>query len=34
MIEIFHAETGTPEGDELDPLANIIEKYEDKHYAI
>ena len=32
--EIFHAEPGTPEGDELDSLADLVEVYEDIHYPI
>ncbi len=32
--EIFHAEVGTAEGEELDELADLIESYEDKHYPI
>jgi len=31
---IFHAETGTPESDEADLLALLIEDYEEKHYPI
>ena len=34
MNKIFHAEEGTPEGEELGHLANVIKKYEDKHYPI
>ena len=34
MQEIFDAKNGTPEGDELDLLALVIEKYEDEHYPI
>ena len=32
--EIFHAKLGTPEGDELDVLTDLIVIYEDKHYPI
>ncbi|MXY93603.1 MAG: transcriptional regulator [Caldilineaceae bacterium SB0670_bin_27] len=32
--EIFHAEVGTPEGEELDELADLVESYQDKHYFI
>ncbi|MDE0141626.1 MAG: hypothetical protein OXI80_08470 [Caldilineaceae bacterium] len=32
--EIFHAEVGTPEGEELDELVDLVESYEDKHYPI
>jgi HTH-type transcriptional regulator/antitoxin HigA len=34
MNEIFHAREGTPEGEELDLLALVLEKYEDEHYPI
>ncbi|WP_297695247.1 transcriptional regulator [uncultured Eudoraea sp.] len=34
MNEIFHADEGTPEGEELDLLALVLEKYEDEHYPI
>ena len=32
--EIFDAEMGTAEGEELDELADLVESYEDKHYPI
>lgn len=32
--EIFNAEPGTPEGNELDYLVVLIEKYEKKNYPI
>ena len=32
--KIFDAEKGTPEGEELDELAGLVEFYEDKHYPI
>ncbi len=32
--EIFQAKLGTPEGDELDVLTDLIVVYEDKHYPI
>jgi HTH-type transcriptional regulator/antitoxin HigA len=32
--EIFDAETGSAEDEELDDLADLIESYEDKHYPI
>jgi HTH-type transcriptional regulator/antitoxin HigA len=32
--ELMDAEINTPEGDELDILATLIESYEAKHYAI
>ena len=34
LDEIFHAEEGTPEGEELEVLADLIEHYEDKHYPM
>ena len=34
LDEIIDAEIGTPEGDELDILCLLIEKYEEKHYPI
>ncbi len=34
MNEIFHSEEGTPESEELDLLALVLEKYEDEHYPI
>lgn len=34
MNEIFHAKEGTPEGEELEQLADVIEKYEDKYYPM
>jgi len=33
-IEIFHAEEGTPESDELDILFLLVKDYEDRHYQI
>ena len=32
--EIFHAAPGTPEGDESDLLADLIEAYEEIHFPI
>ena len=32
--EIFDAETGSAEDEELDELADLVESYEDKHYPI
>jgi len=32
--EIFGAKTNTPEGDELDLLVTLVEKYEDEHFPI
>lgn len=34
MHQIFDAEKGTPESDELDLLALVLEKYEDEKYPI
>jgi len=34
LEEIFHAEEGTPEGDEAEVLSILIEKYENEHYPI
>ena len=34
LSEIFQADIGTPEGDERDILADLIECYEDRHYPI
>lgn len=34
MEAIFHAEEGSPEGDEAEILMLIIEKYEDEYYHI
>ena len=34
LNEIFDAKEGTPESDEFDLLALVIEKYEDEHYSI
>jgi HTH-type transcriptional regulator/antitoxin HigA len=31
---LMDAEAGTPEGEELDLLARLIEVYEEKHHAI
>lgn len=32
--KIFHADLGTPEGDELDVLADLVEQYEDRHEVV
>ena len=32
--QLWGAEIGTPEGDELEVLAVLIEKYEDEHYPM
>ncbi len=34
LEEIFDSRPGTPDGDELDILALLIERYEDEHYPI
>ena len=34
IAEIFYAEIGTPEGDELDALVDLVELYEDEHYPM
>lgn len=34
MEQLWGAEIGTPEGDELEVLAVLIEKYEDEHYPV
>jgi len=34
LDELFDAEPGTPEGDEAEILALLIEKYEDEYYPI
>jgi HTH-type transcriptional regulator/antitoxin HigA len=33
-IELFHAESGTPESDELEILLPLVLAYEDIHYPI
>ena len=32
--ELMDAQTGTPEADELDVLATLVEAYEDRHFPI
>ena len=32
--ELMGAQLDTPEGDELDVLADLVEHYEDKHYPV
>lgn len=32
--KVFQSKRGTPEGDQADLLALLIEDYENKHYAI
>lgn len=34
LEDIFQAEAGTPEGDEMEILVALIEAYENKHYPI
>lgn len=34
ISEIFDAEPNTPEGDELDVLATLVEAFEEAHYSI
>lgn len=34
LMEIFHAEPGTPEGDEMELLMVLIEDYDNKHYTV
>lgn len=34
IAELMLAESGTPEGDELDVLATLVEAYEQKHFPI
>jgi HTH-type transcriptional regulator/antitoxin HigA len=34
IAELMSAEVGTPEGDELDILATLVEAYEQKHFPI
>jgi len=34
LMEIFHAETGTPENDELELLLVLVKDYDDKHYEL
>ena len=34
LKELFHAEPGTSEGDELELLCMAVGKYEDEHYHI
>ena len=31
---LWGAESGAPEGDELDILLELVEHYEDRHYAV
>ena len=34
MMEIFHAEPNTPEGDELDLLIVLVKDYDERHYHL
>lgn len=34
MMEIFHAEPGTAESDELDLLIVLVKDYDDRHYQL
>jgi len=34
LEQLWGAEAGSPEGDELEILALLIEKYEDEHYPM
>ena len=34
LMEIFHADQGTPEGDEMELLSVLIKDYDDKHYVL
>jgi len=34
LMEIFHAEPNTPEGDELDLLLVLVKDYDEKHYEL
>jgi HTH-type transcriptional regulator/antitoxin HigA len=34
LEEVYDAEPGTKDGEELEVLAGLIEKYEDEHYPI
>jgi HTH-type transcriptional regulator / antitoxin HigA len=34
LEQIFDAKKGTKQGEELEKLATLIEKYEEKHYPI
>ena len=34
IYELFHAEPGTPESDEMDALCDLVEAYEAIHYPI
>ena len=34
MMDIFHAEPGTPESDKLDLLIVLVKDYDDRHYQL
>jgi len=34
LMKIFHAEPGTPKGDEMELLMVLVKDYDDKHYPI
>jgi HTH-type transcriptional regulator/antitoxin HigA len=34
LMDIFHAEQGTPDGDEMELLMVLVKDYDDKHYVI
>ncbi len=34
LMEIFHAEPNTPEGNELKLLLALVEEYDNKHYQL
>ncbi len=34
LMEIFHAELGTPEGDEMELLTVLVKDYDDKYYEL
>ena len=34
LMEIFHAEQGTTEGDEMELLMVLVKDYDDKHYVL
>lgn len=34
LMEIFHAEPNTPDGDELDLLLVLVKDYDEKHYQL
>jgi len=34
LMEIFHADLGTPEGDEMELLTVLVKDYDDKYYEL